>query len=109
WAMLLGTVIFVFLNFLHAPTTLSEKPKGDDTTKQGMMQLFRIKHFGFVLVIAILLQAAHASYYNYGYIYLQEIQAPTYLIGVIINIAIFAEILFFAIADKRFKRFSVGS
>lgn len=57
----------------------------------------------------ILLQAAHASYYNYGYIYLQEIGAPKYLIGVIINIGVIAEIIFFLIADKKFQRFSVGS
>ncbi len=57
----------------------------------------------------ILLQAAHASYYNYGYLFLQDIQAPKYLIGVIINIAVIAEILFFSIADTKFQHFSVGS
>jgi PPP family 3-phenylpropionic acid transporter len=57
----------------------------------------------------ILLQAAHATYYNYGYIFLQEIHAPKYLIGVIINIAVIAEIIFFSIADKKFQTFSVGS
>ena len=57
----------------------------------------------------ILLQAAHATYYNYGYIFLQEIHAPIYLIGLIINIAVIAEIIFFSIADKRFNQFSIGS
>ncbi|MFB9761709.1 MFS transporter [Ectobacillus funiculus] len=109
WALLLGTLIFLFLGFMHSPVVLSETPKMDQNKKHGMMSLFRIKHFGSVLVIVILLQAAHASYYSYGYIFLQEIHAPKYLIGLILNIAVIAEIIFFSIADKRFQRFSVGS
>jgi PPP family 3-phenylpropionic acid transporter len=94
---------------MHSPVVLSETPKMDQNKKHGMMSLFRIKHFGSVLVIVILLQAAHASYYSYGYIFLQEIHAPKYLIGLILNIAVIAEIIFFSIADKHFQRFSVGS
>ncbi|WP_394234078.1 MFS transporter [Niallia oryzisoli] len=109
WAMLLGALIFLFLGFMNSPVILSEKPKMDPNKKLGMMSLFRVKHFGLVLVIVILLQAAHASYYNYGYIFLQEIHAPKYLIGLILNIAVLAEIIFFSIVDKRFQQFSVGS
>lgn len=109
WAMLLGIFIFMCLSFMHAPIVLSEKPKASETKKGGMLKLFRIKHFGVVLVIVILLQAAHASYYSYGYIYLLEIDAPKYLIGIIINIAVIAEIFFFSIADRTFRNFSVGS
>ncbi|WP_338452926.1 MFS transporter [Niallia oryzisoli] len=109
WAMLIGALVFLFLGFMHSPVILSEKPKMDINNKHGMMSLFRIQYFGLVLVIVILLQAAHASYYSYGYIFLQEIHAPKYLIGLIINIAVFAEIIFFSIADKHFQRFSVGS
>lgn len=109
WALLLGMIGFVVLGFMRAPKILSEKPQVNQTQKAGMLQLFRIKHFGLVLLIVILLQAAHATYYNYGYIYLQEIHAPKYLIGLIINIAVIAEIIFFAVADKTFAKFSVGS
>lgn len=109
WALLIGTLIFLFLGSMKAPAILLEKPKMAQNKKAGMMSLFRIKHFGLVLVIVILLQAAHASYYSYGYIFLQEIQSPKYLIGLILNIAVIAEIIFFSIADKRFGRFSVGS
>ncbi|MGE8205466.1 MFS transporter [Heyndrickxia sp. NPDC080065] len=109
WALLLGTLVLVCLNFMRAPVVLNEKPPVNQTKKVGMLQLFRVKHFGVVLVIVILLQAAHASYYNYGYIFLQEIHAPKYLIGVIINIAVISEIIFFFIADRSFRRFSVGS
>jgi len=109
WAMLLGTIILMCLGFMNAPIVLSKKPQADETKKGGMLKIFRIKNFGIVLVIVILLQAAHASYYSYGYIYLQEINAPKYLIGLILNIAVMAEILFFSIADRNFRKFSVGS
>lgn len=109
WALLLGTLVFVCLGFMRAPDILSKKQKVDKTQKVGMFHLFRIKHFGLILIIVILLQAAHATYYNYGYIFLQEIHAPIYLIGLIINIAVIAEIIFFSIADKSFNKFSVGS
>ncbi|OIK13807.1 MFS transporter [Bacillus sp. MUM 116] len=109
WALLLCALVFVCFGLMSAPAILSKKPQAGQTKKGGMLKLFRIKHFGIVLIIVILLQAAHASYYSYGYIYLQEIHAPKYLIGVIINIAVIAEIIFFFIADSAFKKFSVGS
>ncbi|MCG3087338.1 MFS transporter [Sporosarcina cyprini] len=109
WAFLLGIVVFVSLGFLRAPDILATKPPVDLEQKGGILKLFRIKHFGLVLSTVILLQAAHASYYNYGYLFLQEIHAPKYLIGVIINISVLAEIIFFANADRRFNKFSVGS
>lgn len=109
WALLLGTVMLAGFGFMQAPAVLSNKPEASQSQKKGMLSLFRIKHFSLVLIIVILLQAAHATYYNYGYLYLQEIEAPKYLIGLIINIAVLAEIAFFAVADRRFNRFSVGS
>jgi len=109
WALLLGVIVLVYLGFMPAPAILSKKPPVDQTKKGSMLKLFDIKYFGLVLTIVILLQAAHASYYNYGYLFLQEIQTPKYLIGVIINIAVLAEIFFFSIADRKFHHFSVGS
>lgn len=61
WALVLGILVFVVLGFMHAPIVLLEKPQVDQTKKGGMLKLFRIKHFGVVLVIVILLQAAHAG------------------------------------------------
>ncbi|QDP41945.1 MFS transporter [Radiobacillus deserti] len=109
WALLLGVMGFVWLTTMRAPEVLSAKPEPSSVDKESILQVFRIRHFGLVLIIVLLLQSAHATYYNYGYIYLQEIDAPTYLIGVIINIAVLAEILFFFIADKHFGNFSVGA
>ena len=109
WALLVVTLVFICQGFMRTPVVLSEKPQAYHTKKGSMLNLFRSKHFGMVLVIVIFLQAAHATYYNYGYIYLQEIHAPKYLIGVILNIAVMAEIIFFSIADRTFRKFSVGS
>ncbi|MEK4145954.1 MFS transporter [Robertmurraya sp. FSL W8-0741] len=109
WALLLGIMGFVALGFLNAPVILTSKPKIEPSQKVGLLQLFRIKHFSLVLTIVILLQAAHATYYNYGYIFLQDIHAPVYLIGLILNIAVIAEIIFFSMADRNFEKFSVGS
>ncbi|MEH7237371.1 MFS transporter [Bacillus sp. JJ1562] len=109
WALLLGIIGFLCLSFMSAPDILSKKPQVDQTQKVSMLHLFRIKHFMLVLIIVILLQAAHATYYNYGYIFLQDIHAPIYLIGLIINIAVIAEIIFFSLADKSFNRFSTGT
>ncbi len=109
WAFFLGALVIVGFGFLRAPDVLSVRPQVDHSKKGSMLNLFRIKHFGLVLIIVILLQAAHASYYNYGYLFLQHIHAPEYLIGLIINIAVLAEIVFFSIADQVFKKWSVGS
>lgn len=109
WAMIAGAIVFLFLGLLHTPTILLVKPKKGQIKNTGMLSLFRTRQFGLVLSIVILLQAAHASYYSYGYIFLQEINAPIHLIGLILNIAVFAEIIFFFVADKYFERFSVGS
>ncbi|WP_068621318.1 MFS transporter [Paenibacillus tuaregi] len=109
WAFLIGIVVFVCLGFMRAPDILAAKPPVDQVQQGGILKLFRIKHFGLVLIIVILLQAAHASYYNYGYLYLQEIHAPQYLIGAIINIAVMAEIILFSIADRKLGKYSTGT
>lgn len=109
WALLIGTFAFICLGILKAPAVLSEKSHNSLKNKNSLLKLFKFKHFGIVLLIVILLQAAHASYYNYGYIYLQHIKAPKYLLGMILNIAVISEIIFFLIADRTFRNFSVGS
>ena len=83
WAMLLGVFVFMLLGLKQTPEVLSLKPEIPKDGSFKMRDLFKAKHLGLVLVIVILLQAAHASYYNYGYIFLQDIDAPKYLIGVI--------------------------
>jgi MFS transporter, PPP family, 3-phenylpropionic acid transporter len=109
WALLLGMILFVSLGFMRAPEILTVKPQAKQTKRVSFLEVVKIKHFTLVLVIVLLLQAAHATYYNYGYIFLQDIEAPVYLIGVILNIAVIAEIIFFSMADKYFHNTSVGT
>lgn len=109
WALLIGLFLLIALGMLKAPDVLSNKPKPLPAARGAMLKLFKVKHFGLVLVIVILLQAAHASYYNYGYIFLQEIDAPKSWIGAIMNIGVIAEILFFLVADRLFRNVSVGT
>jgi MFS transporter, PPP family, 3-phenylpropionic acid transporter len=109
WALLLGMIMFVFLSFMRSPEILTVKPQAKQTQQVGILQVIKLKHFSLVLVIVLLLQAAHATIYSYGYIFLQDIDAPVYLIGVLLNIAVIAEIIFFSMADKYFKNTSVGT
>ena len=108
WALLFTTLLFMVLLLGPAPTVLTDKPKPEAATA-GMKTLLKNKNFLLVLVIVILLQAAHAVYYNYGYIFLQHIGAPASAIGLIINIAVIAEIIFFSVADRFFRYVSIGS
>ena len=108
WALLFTTLLFMALLLGPAPTVLTDKPKPEAATA-GMKNLLKNKNFLLVLVIVILLQAAHAVYYNYGYIFLQHIGAPASAIGLIINIAVIAEIIFFSVADRFFRYVSIGS
>ncbi|MEC1177083.1 3-phenylpropionate MFS transporter [Metasolibacillus meyeri] len=102
WLLLGGLILLVLLNTRPAPAVLLEKPKGASANKFSVKKLLQAPNFLIVLIIAILLQGAHASYYNYGYIYLQELGVAKYYIGLIINIGVFFEILFFAKSDRLF-------
>lgn len=108
WALLLTTLLFTVLTLAPAPDVLTAKPAPRLAT-HGMKALLRNKNFLLVLAIVILLQAAHAVYYNYGYIFLQHIGAPASAIGIIINIAVIAEIIFFSVADRLLRTTSIGS
>lgn len=108
-ALLIGVAVFVYLGFRPAPAILSAKPQAQQTKAAGLSKLFQLNHLWLILLIVILLQAGHASYYNYGYLYLKTIETPEYVIGVILNIAVLAEIVFFTLADRSFRRFSIGS
>ncbi|WPK11124.1 3-phenylpropionate MFS transporter [Lysinibacillus louembei] len=102
WLLLGGLILLFALNMRQAPAILLEKPLRAKIGNLSMKQLFKTPNFLIVLLIAILLQGAHASYYSYGYIYLQELHVPKYYIGLIINIGVFVEILFFAQSDRFF-------
>lgn len=109
WSMIAGLCFMLVMTFLPKPTVLSMKPTAKDRKKSlTMRSLWQVKGFPIVLLVVILLQGAHASYYNYGYIYLQHLGVNKYYIGMIINIAVIFEILYFMKADY-FKNWKASS
>lgn len=99
--------IFTALMWMQAPTSVMHIP--DTTAETGSFRnLFTIKGFTVMLVLAILLQGAHAAYYNYGYLYLQQLAVPKYYIGFIINVSVILEIALFMYADRLFKKWTPG-
>jgi len=105
WVMLISLIIMWYLHTRSAPAALSLKPdlvKGAHN-KSDFKRLLTSKPFVTVLILAILLQGAHASYYNFGYIYLQDLHVNSFYIGLMLNVAVLLEILFFTQADRFFS------
>ena len=94
----LGMALVFFLQ--QAPVALQQPPAKSAAQKGQLRALFANKPFVIVLVIAILLQGSHASYYNYGFIFLDDLGINGFYIGVILNIAVLFEIIFFTQADR---------
>jgi PPP family 3-phenylpropionic acid transporter len=111
WVMLIGLAGMWFLHSRPSPAILNEAPKqvSQVDTKLQWKKLFSSKSFVVVLILAILLQGAHASYYNFGFIYLQELGVNSFYIGIVLNVAILLEILFFARADKLFSNTKIST
>lgn len=110
WSMLVGLGLMLTMSFLPTPAVLLEAPTSQN--RKGSLsfkKLLEVKSFPIVLLIVVLLQGAHASYYNYGYIYLQDLDVNQYYIGLIINIAVIFEIIYFMKADTLFNKWKTSS
>ncbi|WP_431028300.1 MFS transporter [Lysinibacillus sp. LZ02] len=106
WIMIAGLLMMVASQWIAAPAKLSDKPKRKETNEGvSLKELFTSGSFGIVLVVSILLQGAHASYYNYGYIFLDDLGINSFYIGLILNVAVIIEIGFFLKADALFSEF----
>lgn len=109
-SMVIGLCFMLFMHLLPTPAVLAEKPTVKDRKDSlTFKSLWQIKSFPIVLLIVILLQGAHASYYNYGYIYLKDLGVNKFYIGMIINIAVIFEIIYFLKADHMFKKWKPSS
>ncbi|CAM5503981.1 MFS transporter OS=Lysinibacillus sphaericus OX=1421 GN=LS41612_12630 PE=4 SV=1 [Lysinibacillus sphaericus] len=103
WSMILGIIGMLFMQQMATPKELLIVPTKEQRAKSlSMKTLWSIKGFPIVLLIVILLQGAHASYYSYGYIYLEDLHVDPFYMGMIINIAVVCEILYFMKADTLF-------
>lgn len=109
WAMIFGLTALFAIQLMPAPQMLTVIPKSEETKSLSMKGLFEVKSFAIVLIVVILLQGAHASYYNYGYIYLQELNVSAFYIGMILNVAVLFEILYFLKADTFLTKWKPSS
>lgn len=110
WVMMAGLLFMAITQSAASPAPLQIKPElKNNPSKGAVKQLLKSKGFLTVLLVSILLQGAHAAYYNYGFIYLQDIGVNSFYIGIILNVAIILEIVFFAKADSLFDKWPVSS
>ncbi|MGN7386457.1 MFS transporter [Sporosarcina sp. SAFN-015] len=102
YMMIAGLAFAAIFYSRPAPAALQSMPVRKDSRNQkiGLKTLFATKGFQVVMVLAILLQGAHASYYNYGFLFLDDLDVNGFYIGIILNVAILFEILFFTKADR---------
>lgn len=111
YIMIVGLTILTLFFMRPAPEALLLNPVHDDTTKQAInfKSLLTSKEFAIILLLAILLQGAHASYYNFGFIFLDNLGVNGLYIGIILNIAVLFEILFFTRADRLLANLKVST
>ena len=111
YMMIAGLAIAAVFYSRPAPAVLQSMPerKGPKNLTTGLKTLFAAKGFRVVMILAILLQGAHASYYNYGFLFLDDLNVNGFYIGIILNIAILFEILFFAQADRFFANMRIST
>lgn len=110
WSMVIGLIGMLLMQQMATPQELLIVPTKEQRAKSlSMKTLWTIKGFPIVLLVVILLQGAHASYYSYGYIYLGDLHVDPFYMGMIINIAVMCEILYFMKADTLFKKWRSSS
>lgn len=109
WVMIGALAFVVIATSWRAPAALTDVPvrEGQQSTWQLAKVLLKQKEFLAALVIVVLIQGSHASYNSYSFIYLQDIGVSNSWIGVIINVAVLAEIVLFMVADKVFGKSKV--
>lgn len=110
WVMLAGLVFMAITQSATSPKPLQIIPERKNPALSGAVrQLLKSKAFLTILAVTTLLQGAHAAYYNYGFLYLQDLGVNSFYIGIVLNIAILFEIVFFAKADTLLDKWSVSS
>lgn len=102
YLMIAGLTATVLFFMRGAPVALTTHPESSsiDRSQTKLRTLFQTKGFLVVTVLAVLLQGAHAAYYSFGFIYLDDLGVSGLWIGVILNVAVLFEILFFRISDQ---------
>nr|WP_204553703.1 MFS transporter [Bacillus ectoiniformans] len=106
YVMLFGCLLMVAAAFYHTPDSLKRR---SDQSRVPFSSLFQSKRFVISMIICVLIQGAHASYYNYGFLYLQDLGVSNVWGGIILNVAVVSEIIFFSVADRLLRHTRVSS
>lgn len=106
YIMIFGCVIMFFSGLIQTPNLLNKKIT---KKKISLLTFFKSPKFVICISICILIQGAHAAYYNYGVIYLKDIGINTSFIGFILILAVVAELIFFSIADRFFSKIKLSA
>ncbi|AOV06657.1 3-phenylpropionate MFS transporter [Sporosarcina ureilytica] len=111
YVMVIGLAAICLFTLKSTPAVLQKVPVQGNNKGRGaeFKELFASKPFVTVLLLAVLLQGAHASYYNYGYIFLDDLGVNSFYIGIILNVAVLFEIIFFTQADKLFANMKIST
>lgn len=99
--MLFGCCLMFLSGLIRTPNLLNKKIT---KKKIALIAFFRSPKFIICISICILIQGAHAAYYNYGVIYLKDLGISAGVIGLILILAVLAEVIFFSIADRFFGK-----
>ncbi len=102
YLMIAGLAVAVLFFMRSAPAVLDKTPERTSASisQTKLRTLFQTKGFLVITLLAVLLQGAHAAYYSFGFIYLDDLNVSGFWIGVILNVAVLFEILFFRVSDR---------
>lgn len=111
YLMIIGLAVSVLFFVKSAPAVLNAVPEQTSTSahQTKLRTLFQTKGFLVVTMLAVLLQGAHAAYYSFGFIYLDDLGVSGFIIGVILNVAVLFEILFFRVSDKMLANVKIST
>lgn len=111
YLMIAGLAVAVLFFMRSAPAVLDKTPERTSASisQTKLRTLFQTKGFLVITLLAVLLQGAHAAYYSFGFIYLDDLNVSGFWIGVILNVAVLFEILFFRVSDRMLANVKVST
>ncbi|VDG96657.1 Probable 3-phenylpropionic acid transporter [Lysinibacillus sphaericus] len=111
YLMIVGLAVAVLFFMRGAPEVLDLAPERTSSTisQTKLRTLFQTKGFLIITILAVLLQGAHAAYYSFGFIYLDDLNVSGFWIGVILNVAVLFEILFFRVSDRMLANVKIST
>lgn len=111
YLMIAGLAVAVLFFMRSAPAVLDKTPERTSASisQTKLRTLFQTKGFLVITLLAVLLQGAHAAYYSFGFIYLDDLNVSGFWIGVILNVAVLFEILFFRVSDRMLANVKIST